>query len=236
MEYEMAASPEMNARSAYRSYQTLKEIVFHELLQDIIGARFAPGERLVESRLAALYGVSRGPVREAIRLLEGQGLVRYVPGKGTVASQLTRFEVREIYDIRIDLEGQAAALGTGGIKTRQLQAMERLLHRMTGALNVPDRWLKLNDEFHMALYAASERQRLASLIRDHMNLTLPYALLYLNAPEQIRTSHADHPRLFEAVADGDAPRAREITREHLKYSSGVIVALVGEAGEIDIAE
>jgi DNA-binding GntR family transcriptional regulator len=215
----------VTARAAYR---TLHQIVLEHLRDDIVTGVYPPGHKLNEPELAAHYGVSRGPVREALRLLEGQGLVRVVAGKGATVTRLTRAEIAEIYDIRIELEGLGARIGVRHIDDRGLRKMHTLVTRMGKSLGTPLTWIKLNDEFHMTLYEASGRTQLCEIIGDLMIRTLPYVHLYLSTPEILERTHPDHPLLYEAVAAGDESRAEEITRKHLRPGSHEIMELIAD--------
>ena len=219
----------MKAATARSRYRTLHQIVLEELRDDIATGVFPPGYKLNEPELAARYGVSRGPIREALRLLEGPGLVRVVAGKGATVTRLTRDEIAEIYDIRLELEGLGARIGTRHIDDRSLRRMKTLVARMGSSLASPLTWIKLNDEFHMTLYQASGMNQLCYLIKDLTDRVLPYVHLYISGPQILEKTHPDHPLLYEAVAARNEALAEKITREHLRPGSREFMELVSES-------
>jgi DNA-binding GntR family transcriptional regulator len=219
----------MKTADARTRYRTLQQIVLEHLRDNIATGVYPPGQKLNEPELAAQYGVSRGPVREALRRLEGQGLVRMVPGKGATVTSLTAAEIAEIYDIRIELEGLGARIGTRHIDDAGLRKMKTLVTKMGKALESTLTWIKLNDEFHMTLYQASGMKQLCEIINDLMVRTFPYSHVYLSPPAVLqKTHHPDHPQLYEAVSARDESLAEEITRRHLYVGSREIIHFVSE--------
>src|SRR5262249_17397283 len=112
------------------TFRPLREIVQSQLLHDLLSRSFLPGQKLNETHLAQAEGVSRGPGREGLRALEGRALVRFVANRGAVVSRLSRTDVQEIYQIRIELEGLAARLGATRISDRQVARMRQLVRQM----------------------------------------------------------------------------------------------------------
>ena len=205
------------------AYRTLREFVQQRLTNDLRSAFLRPGQRLIETDLAERYGVSRGPVREAIRALEGQGLVRFTSNKGAIASTLSSAQVREIYDMRIALESLAARRAALAVSPAALAHLSALLRRMDEAVDAPAVWIELNDAFHAAIYALTSLSRLRGLIADLTATIQPYALLYVELPGRLADTHADHHRILEALRDRDPARAEAVTRDHLQRAADIIV-------------
>lgn len=216
------------AVTARAEYRTLREIVQERLVQDIVEARLKPGQKLVEADLAQTYGVSRGPVREAIRALEGQGLVHFASNRGVVVTSLYKQQIREIYEIRIELEGLAARLAAQHITTELVDLLRQFLDRMDASTASAETWIGLNDEFHLTLYRASERPRLCGLISDLMATIQPYARLYVDRPDRLADTHADHHLLLQAAAARDPERCEAIAQLHLRRAAEIIVDMVGD--------
>lgn len=219
----------MKSATTRSRYRTLHQIVLEQLRDDIVTGVFPPGYKLNEPELAERYGVSRGPVRESLRLLEGPGLVRVVAGKGATVTSFTRADITEIYDIRLELEGLGARIGTRHIDDRGLRKMKTLVTRMGKSLESPLTWVKLNDEFHMTLYRASGMNQLCDMINDLTVRVLPYVHLYISSPETLERTHPDHPLLYEAVAARDEVLAEEITRRHLQPGLREFLELASES-------
>jgi DNA-binding GntR family transcriptional regulator len=208
------------------AFRALREIVQSQLLHDILSGSFSPGQKLNETHLAQAYGVSRGPVREALRALEGQGLVRFVANRGAVVSRLSRTDVQEIYQIRIELEGLAARLGATRISDKQIARMRQLVDEMDASTAVSARWLTLNNQLHMVLYEASENARLCALITDQMRTLQPYMAYFLEIPGRLLDTHSDHRLLVDAVARHDANQAELLTEDHLGRAAAIIVSVI----------
>jgi DNA-binding GntR family transcriptional regulator len=208
------------------TFRPLREIVQSQLLHDILSGTLAPGEKLNETHLAQTYGVSRGPVREALRALEGQGLVRFVANRGAVVSRLSRTDVQEIYQIRIELEGLAARLGATRISDERIARMRGLVRQMDASIGDTARWLALNNELHMVLYAAAGNSRLCALIGDQMRTLQPYMAYFLEIPGRLLDTHSDHRLLLEAVARHDANQSELVTEDHLSRAAAIIVGVI----------
>ena len=212
---------------ARADFKTLREIVQERLLDDILNARLKPGQKLVETELAQTYEVSRGPIREAMRALEGQGYVRFFASRGAVVSSLTKAQLREVYDIRAELDGLATRLAVAVISEPELTALEGLLQEMdrSGQAGDIDTWLRLNDQFHMTLYRASGSERLCGLIADLMGAIRPYVRLFLDLPGHLTDTHADHALILGAAKARDVARAELLTKEHLRRAADTLVEL-----------
>ena len=213
-------------RNLRQQHFTLGEMVTQKLLEDIVEARFQPGHRLKETALADEYGVSRSLIREAIRRLEGHGLVEVISGKGTFVRELSADDIRDIYDIRIELDGLAVRLATLRITDHEIRAMERLLNEMTQSLDNPTKWMKLNNQFHLALYRGSDRKHLCRLVGELMNVTSPYAQLFVRARKRLESANREHRELLEAVKARDPEKAEEILEGHLRQAVIALAELV----------
>jgi DNA-binding GntR family transcriptional regulator len=206
-------------------YRTLREAVQNALMEDILRNRFQPGQRLLEGDLAATYGVSRAPIREAVRALEQQGLLRSVSNKGVMVSRLSPDEIREVYEVRIELEPLAARLAAPVVEESTLTQLRALLATMDTAIEDPKTWLSLNNDFHMVLYMASRRERLCKMIGEMTNVVEPYIRLFLNVPGMLRETHRDHHVILAAAERRDGQECALLVRQHLEGASELIVRL-----------
>ncbi len=212
------------------NYRTLRELVQEAIFQDIMHGKLKPGQRIVEAELEERYGVSRGPIREALRALEGQGLIQSKSNKGVFVSTLSRHDLQEIYEIRIELEGLAARFAASAQIGDQLLKMEDLQEAMSENIDNPRYWLALNNEFHLTFYKASGRERLCTYINDLINAVEPYIHLYLDLPGKLISAHTEHGALLAAVRNRDSERCEQITQEHLLRAAEVIIDLVDNQG------
>jgi DNA-binding GntR family transcriptional regulator len=207
------------------SYRTLRELVQHALREDILRIRFRPGQRLTEAELAATYGVSRAPIREAVRALEEQGLVRSISNRGIVVSRLSPEEVGEVYEMRAELESLAARFAVPNLDTATLQGLRNLLTKLDVTIDDTKTWLSKHDEFHMTVYRASGRNRLCRQIGELTNVVEPHIRLFLNTPGLLRETHREHHGILAAAEEGDAVGCAELIRKHLRNAGEQIVQL-----------
>ncbi|MCA1647202.1 MAG: GntR family transcriptional regulator [Chloroflexi bacterium] len=198
----------------YDGYRTVREIVQHRLMEDIQSGRIRPGERLREAELAERYGVSRGPVREAVRALEGQRLVSFRPNRGAILTLLSRVELEEIYDVVLALEKLALAPLARPIAAHDLAPLEKTCAQMARTRN-PETWLAYNDEFHLQLYRLGGRLRVCRMIEDLLGALLPYAQIWAREDEgRLVHANAEHRQLLDSLAANDIRLLRNLTREH----------------------
>jgi DNA-binding GntR family transcriptional regulator len=208
-------------------YRTLRELAQDAIVADIMAGRLRPGQKLIETDLVTKYGISRGPIREAMRALEGQGLLKATSNRGCVVSSLTRQEIIENYEIRIELEGLAARLATPLLSAADFDQLDSLLCQMNTAAE-PDDWLHLNQAFHLAIYSASRRPQLIAMTRDLMEAVHPYIRLFVSDPGHLRDTHSDHEPLLAALRARNADSAEQITQDHLRRAGAIVARLVAE--------
>ena len=144
------------------SYKPLRELVCEHIREAIINGVFAPGERLMEIQMADEMGVSRTPVREAIRKLEMEGFVVMIPRRGTYVSNMSIKDINDVYEIRTSLDILAAGLAAERINDDELEELQRLLVQVGHAIDSGDmeKVLEADIAFHDVLYKASRNERL----------------------------------------------------------------------------
>ena len=191
------------------SYRPLRELVCETIRQAIVDGVFSPGERLMEIQLADEMGVSRTPVREAIRKLELEGFVVMIPRRGTYVADISIKDINEVYEIRTSLEVLAAGLAAERISDEELETMQRLLveigqHIEDGNI---EKIVEIDTAFHDVLYKASRNKRLAGIIN--------------NLREQITDSIAAH----------DVDRAQNAARLHMENAEHTLLKDMLESAE-----
>ena len=196
-------------------FPTREEFVGHKLREAILLGQLKPGDRLDQNEIANLFGVSRSPVREAMRTLAAEGLVDVYPHRGAVVAELSAGELEEIFLIRRILEGMAARLATPSMNGDDIAELETILGEIdqTGDL---DRWLELNRRFHHTLYQAAGRPRLFSIVENLRNTTAPYTRQFIASAEHIETAQVRHRTILKACADGDGMLAERETQKHME--------------------
>lgn len=214
------------SENSNHGYKTAQEMVLNYLRQAIPSGVLRPGQRIQQDELATKLGVSRMPVREALRQLEAEGLVTFYPHHGVVVNDVSVEDVEDIYEIRIALESAAARLGTQNITPEDIQYLSKTLVNMEGLSDSfsPSDWLALNGIFHGTIYKASNRPRLQKLISS-TNLTItPYIRAYIMMPNYLGRSNEEHRRIFQAVESRDGAKAEELTKTHLRETADAVIS------------
>ncbi len=196
-------------------YLSLHDKVIEELRQAILSRRLKPGERLVEGRLADELGVSRNPVREAIRVLTTEGLVEVTARRGASVLAMTDEEARETIEVRALLEGQNARLAARRRDENILARIAAVLNKGTEAVAAKryDLLPGLNQQFHNELAAAGRNRLLADLLKRLRERT---AMLFAPTdPERQARTWEEHSGILRAIIAGDERSAATLAAEHV---------------------
>jgi len=204
--------------------------------QEILAGRLKAGERLVESSLATTLGVSRAPVREAIKLLSGEGLVSEEPNRGACVISLTEADVREIYDLRAALEARAARLLARARRSEDAAALRRLVEDMEKAASADDAPATSAADlvFHTTLLERTGNGRLL----ESFNRSVPMLRALIPLDESCYPSLSEvaeeHWRLVRAIGEGDEEAAARCVEEHVENGGTHVIsrwlALQAETG------
>ena len=200
-----------------RSEQGLSHGIAEQLQQLIYSGEVAPGERLNEAALALRMGTSRGPVREAIRIITGIGLVQAVPNRGVFVRQISVREMAEIYELRALLFGFAAQQACEHLDDAAQREAEALLDGMDTACAAGDghSYYVLNLRFHALLLQLSQNQRAQQAYEDHAKELHLFRRRYFNASTNMRRSNVEHRRIFEAILAGAPDKANKLAQAHV---------------------
>ncbi len=214
-------------------YQTLRELVLVAIREAIIEGSLQPREHLVVNLLAKELGVSRTPVREAIRRLELEGFVIMVPRKGAYVSDISYKEIAEVYEVRAALDGLAAGLAAERVTEEELETMGRLLVEKGEAVSKNDieRCMEVDNKFHETLYKASRNERLVGIISNLREQIQRFLFTSLAYPGRMRESLYEHRAIIEALELRDVLQARHLAQEHVENAqSALLDALKKERG------
>ncbi len=225
----------MSARESWRleMTKTASELAYERLRKAIIDGEFEPGKRLTELGIAALFGISRTPIREAFFRLERDGLVRSSRGWGIEVVDPQQ-ELTDIYHIREAMEGRAARLAAERGSAEEIARIVELAQASseTDPADVETR-ARLNEEFHLAITAASHAQRLERLVSEYRELFASPRRLRCFTPEETRLAVADHHHIAQAIGNRDADGAEAATRAHLRRAYASLWAAAPRANDSD---
>ena len=208
------------------AYKPLREIVSDALRQAIRDGILPPGERLMETPLAEELGVSRTPIREAIRILEQEGLIVMIPRRGTYVADMSLKDVTEVFELRSILEELAAELAAERITNEEIEALEQHLVEIGNYMNENnlDKVVQADILFHEILYKASRNDRLVEMINNLREQTLRFRTLSMSQTGRLAKTWDEHRQLVEAISDRDVERARQIARIHMEESEKTLLA------------
>lgn len=207
------------------SYQPLREVVCETLREAIRTGVLKPGERLMEIQLAEELGVSRTPVREAIRKLELEGYVIMMPRRGTYVASLSIRDVNEVFEIRTSLDSLASGLAAERITAEELERLERLLVLIGEYIeeNDMDKIVETDTEFHDLLYQASRNTRLVGIIYNLREQLTRFRTTSMAYPGRLKETLEEHTRIVEAIAQGNVKLAQRVAEDHMEKSEHTLL-------------
>lgn len=198
----------------------VRDQVYEKLRRSILEGLLKPSERLVERKLAEQMKVSRTPVREAIRMLELEGLVYHIPRVGAIVVQLNDAEVLEVYRIRAVLEGLAARMAAEKIETAQLNKIKNLLVEMEEYATKDDilGMEAAHREFNDLIYKAADSPRLYAMINTLVDTITNSVKVGYSYPGRVAEAMKEHRQLVGALRLQDGDLAERTAREHIENS------------------
>lgn len=210
--------------------------VFERLRRLILEGEYGPRERLIEEQLAERLGVSRTPIRQALTMLEAEGLVEIEPNRGAMVCSFGIEEVWDIYDLRAVLEGHAARRAAGRISGREMVRLRELAEEMEDLTRrrFDDRGeeirllVSLNNEFHGTIVTASRNKRLERMILRTVELPLVFKAFFWYGPQERLVSNHYHRQILGALETGDGERAEIVMREHVYEGRDFVIHAIEE--------
>ena len=208
---------ELNFTVKMDEYLPLRDVVFNTLREAILRGELKPGERLMEIQLANKLGVSRTPIREAIRKLELEGLVLMIPRKGAEVAQITEKSLRDVLEVRRALENlavQLACLRMSPQTLADLKAAARAFEEILGGEDVTA-VAEADVAFHDVIHMATDNQRLISLLNNLREQMYRYRVEYLKKKECHKQLLWEHQEIIRAIEAGEIDVATKITEQHI---------------------
>lgn len=205
------------------NHKSLAEHIYQDLEAKIISGALKPGQRIIEEELCSNYGVSRSPVREALRMLESHGFLEREPRKGVSVTRITLKEAEDIYTIRARLDSLAIYLAIKYNKPRVLPKLKNLHQKMieTAGRNSVNEYYRLNRQFHDAISQACENQRLMRLLDTFDKQTMRYRRMVIREPGWMQESLKSHAAIIDWFETGDLEKAE-------RFRQSVILSHVRE--------
>ena len=205
---------------------SLRGRVFTKIRDDILNGVYKEHEELKEARIGKELGVSRTPVREALRQLELEGLVQIIPNRGAFVTGISAKDVRDIYMIRSRLEGLCARWACEHITREQLEAMEEnvYLAEFHAGKGHMEQMAELDNQFHHTLYKACDSKMLEHLLNDYHEYLLRVRKKALSSIDRGTASNKEHRSIMEAIRAGNADLAERLASEHMKNAYANMVS------------
>ena len=200
---------------------SLRGHAFQSIRDNILNGSYKEHEELREVALGKELGVSRTPVREALRQLELEGLVTIIPNKGAFVTGITQKDIQDIYEMRFMLEGLCARWATEHITEAQLEELEEIIFlsefhsRRYGSSG--DQVTELDGRFHRVLYEASQSRMLSRVLSDVHRYSLMARRSSMVSEERARKSIREHKQILRAIRDNDANLAEQLANEHVLH-------------------
>ena len=198
-------------------YLPLRDVVFNTLRQAILKGELAPGERLMEIQLAERLGVSRTPIREAIRKLELEGLVLMIPRKGAEVAKISEKSLRDVLEVRRSLEELAIELACQRMLPDAVEELEQRQEEFKNAVlnGNPMEIAETDEAYHDVIYKGTCNDRLIQMINNLREQMYRYRLEYIKDEDKRQILLLEHDHILEAVRRRKVEEAMEAMREHI---------------------
>lgn len=221
---------EGNFQLSMDEYLPLRDVVFTTLRQAILRGELKPGERLMEIQLANKLGVSRTPIREAIRKLELEGLVLMIPRKGAEVAEITEKNLRDVLEVRETLEILAVQLACERMTAEDVVALKEAAKEFEDVIGTNDITLiaEADVRFHDIVYMATDNQRLIQLLNNLREQMYRYRVEYLKKSNARPTVLKEHQELITHIENRDKEHAAENICTHIKNQVVEVVRTISE--------
>ncbi|HIV42053.1 MAG TPA: GntR family transcriptional regulator [Candidatus Mediterraneibacter guildfordensis] len=215
----------MDFEVTMNEYLPLRDVVFNTLRRAILRGELKPGERLMEIQLANKLGVSRTPIREAIRKLELEGLVLMVPRKGAEVAEITEKNLRDVLEVRCALEELAVQLACDRIDPERMQQLLDAAAHFRDILGTADitELGEADEAFHDVIFQATDNRRLIQLLNNLREQMYRYRIEYLKKKECYPQLLEEHAAIIQAIREHDKAKATEITVQHINNQVDTVV-------------
>ncbi len=208
-----------------RPGESVARALHNQLRQGVLRGMWRPGHTLVEHKVAHAYGVSRGPAREALKLLEREGLLTAIPRRGYVVSMITVRQIRELFDLRLILEREAAARAARTATPEDVARLEALVGDpyLLGDQESYARFLSQNRAFHVAIARLTRNDRIAALVEALLEELERLFHLGLDVRDRAETLVSEHKELVDAIRAHDPKRAMRVAAAQIENAQTMVL-------------
>ena len=205
-------------------YLPLRDVVFRTLRQEILTGVLKPGERLREIQLADKMGVSRTPIREAIRMLELEGLVKMLPRKGAEVAQITEKDLNDVLEVRTALEQLAIELACKKISREDIASLKENVNEFQNAMKSRDvsKLAKIDVKFHDIIFQATDNKRLIQLLNNLREQMYRYRLEYLKDEKVHDRLISEHKEIIKNLEERDVEKAKSNITDHIYRQASTV--------------
>ena len=219
---------EPNFKVNMNEYLPLRDVVFNTLRQAILRGELKPGERLMEIQLANKLGVSRTPIREAIRKLELEGLVLMIPRKGAEVAEITEKSLRDVLEVRRALEELAVQLACEKITKEEIRELERVAKEFQQVVNSSDitEIAEVDVCFHDIIYTATDNQKLIQLLNNLREQMYRYRVEYLKRDGVFPQLIAEHEAIIRHIENNEKEKATEVMSRHIDNQVETVIDVI----------
>ncbi len=217
-----------NLQLGMDEFLPLRDVVFNTLRQAILTGELKPGERLMEIHLANRLGVSRTPIREAIRKLELEGLVTMIPRRGAEVAQITEKSMKDVLEVRRTLDALSAELACERISPEEEEALKKACQDFEDAVKTKDAKIiaKADVALHDIIAAATGNQRLIQLINNLAEQMYRYRFEYIKDSSQHERIIQEHRIIYESIVKKDKEAASEMAKTHIDNQEKAVIARI----------
>lgn len=222
-----------NLKLDMNEYLPLRDVVFKTLREAILRGDLKPGERLMELQLASKLGVSRTPIREAIRMLEQEGLAVTIPRKGAEVAKMTLKDMEDVLEVREALDELAVQIACEKITDEQLEKLRRVKEEFELCTKGKDvkKIAEADVNFHDVIYEAADNPKLVSILNNLREQVYRYRVEYVKNPENYPILIREHEKIWEGLMARDKERATHAMHEHVENQAVAVKAVIQNQDE-----
>lgn len=212
------------------AYLPLRDVVFNTLREAILKGELKPGERLMELQLAAKLGVSRTPIREAIRMLEQEGLAVTIPRKGAEVAKMTEKDMEDVLQIRDALDELAVTIACEQITKEELGELRNTMHEFEEYTKTADvkRIAEADVRFHDIIYKATDNPKLVNMLNNLREQMYRYRVEYLKDEKNYPTLVKEHSEIVDGLTKKDKKKVTEAMHDHVRNQATAVKEIIRE--------